>query len=173
MDDRRLLCSSVGRNIARKGWFEVGRLSDASVVPRLPNFFNVSREKRETLIKFIMCMTSGGTNFHIWHNCEWAGLRHRISHRKFEVLDLNVIIGYESASRGSSVPSLGVKNCDLHSNSIMSWFHLGMDMIWLPCKSQFWLIAKGLKCLCLVIHSWLLCSDRTTQTLGISSLDFH
>ena len=45
-----------------------------------------------------------------------ASLRHRISHRKFELFDLNITIGYESASRG---PLLGVENCDLLGNSIV------------------------------------------------------
>ena len=40
-----------------------------------------------------------------------AGLKHGISHQKF---DLNVTIGHESASRGPSVPSLGIENCNLH-----------------------------------------------------------
>ena len=64
-----------------------------------------------------------------------------------------VTIGYESASGGSSVPSLGVENCDY--------------MVTLPCPhppvhghdritmqiAVILLVAKGLKCLCLLIHS--------------------
>ena len=88
-------------------------------------------------------MTSGGNNFHIWHSSELASLRHRISHHKFELF---VTISYESASGGPSDPSLGVENCNLHSNSIMthpSRFHLGVDMIELPCKLQFLTRSKG------------------------------
>ena len=66
--------------------------------------FNVAREKRArgSLVKLITCVTSGGTNFHIWHNSELAGSRGEISHRKLEFFELK---GYESASRGPSVRS--------------------------------------------------------------------
>ena len=38
-------------------------LEICSLVPRLPDLFNVAQEKRGSLVKFIiMCMTSGGTN---------------------------------------------------------------------------------------------------------------
>ena len=40
-----------------------------------------------------------------------------ISHRKFKFFDLNVTIGYESASGSPPIPSLRAKNCNLHSNS--------------------------------------------------------
>ena len=86
----------------------------SSLVPRLPNLFNVPREKRGSLVKFITCMMSGGTNFHIWHSSELASLRHRISCRKFEYFVLNITISYESASRGPSDPLLGVENCNSH-----------------------------------------------------------
>ena len=90
--------------------------SQASLVPRLPDLFNVAREKRGSLVKLITCVTSGGTNFHIWHNSELAGLRGEISHRKLEFFELK---GCESASGGPSVGSPCVENCNLHGNSIM------------------------------------------------------
>ena len=34
----------------------------SSLVPRLPDLFNVAREKRGSLVKLITCVTSGGTN---------------------------------------------------------------------------------------------------------------
>ena len=46
--------------------------SNASLVPRRPDLFNCTREKRGSLVKLITCVTSGGTNFHIWHNSELA-----------------------------------------------------------------------------------------------------
>ena len=85
-----------------------------SLVPRRPDLLNCTREKRGSLVKLITCVTSGGTNFHIWHNSRLAGLRHGISHQKFKLFDLNVTISYESASQGPIVPSLGVKSRDLH-----------------------------------------------------------
>ena len=120
----------------------------SSLVPRLPDLFNIAREKRRNLVKLITCVMSGGTNFHIWHNSELAGLRHRISHRKFELFNLNVTIGYESASRGPSVPLVGVENCDLHSNSIVPTSKLvppgcSMDTIKLSCKLQFLTHSEG------------------------------
>ena len=78
-----------------------------SLVPRLPNLFNVAREKRGSLVKLITCVTSGGTNFHIWHNSELAGSRGEISHRKLEFFELK---GCESASGGPSVRSPYVEN---------------------------------------------------------------
>ena len=115
-----------------------------SLVPRLPDLFNVAREKRGSLVKLITCVTSGGTNFHVWHNSELAGLRDRISHRKLEFFDLN---GCESASKGPSVPSPRVKNSDLHGNSIeptSKSVHLAcVDTIKLSCKSQFSTHTKG------------------------------
>ena len=104
--------------------------------PQAPQSFQCSTRKdsRGNLVKFITCVMSDGTNFHIWHSSTLASLRHRISHRKFELFNLNVTIGYESASRGLSDPSLGVENCDSRGNSIVplsrpSWFHLGLDTI--------------------------------------------
>ena len=91
-----------------------------SLVPRRPDLFNCTREKRGSLVKLITCVTSGGTDFHIWHNSKLAGLRHRISHRKFELLDLNVTIGYKSARGDASASLLCVKNCDLRGNSVVS-----------------------------------------------------
>ena len=38
----------------------------SSLVPRCPNLFNCTREKRGSLVKLITCVTSGGTDFHIW-----------------------------------------------------------------------------------------------------------
>ena len=87
-----------------------------SLVPRLPDLFNVAREKRGSLVKLITCVTSGGTNFHIWHNSELASSRGEISHRKLEFFELK---GYESASGGPSVRSPCIKNCNLHGNSIV------------------------------------------------------
>ena len=46
-----------------------------SLVPRLPDLFKVAREKRGSLVKFITCVTSGGTNFHIWHNSKLAKIK--------------------------------------------------------------------------------------------------
>ena len=57
------------------------RDKNCSLVPRLPDLFNVAREKRGSLVKLITCVTSGGTNFHIWYNSELAGSRDGISHR--------------------------------------------------------------------------------------------
>ena len=71
----------------------------------------------------------GGTNFHMWHNSKLANLRHGISHLKFEFFDLNIIISYESTSRGPSVPSLGVENCNLHDNSIVP-IYVQVSFIW-------------------------------------------
>ena len=45
-------------------------------------------------------------------------LETQISHQKFKCFYMNVTIGYESVNGGPSVPSLHVKSCDLHSNSI-------------------------------------------------------
>ena len=88
----------------------------ASLVPRLPDLFNVAQEKRGSLVKLITCVTSGGTNFHIWHNSELAGSRGEISHRKLEFFKLK---GCESASGGPSVRSPYVNNCNLHDNLIV------------------------------------------------------
>ena len=91
-----------------------------SLVPRLPDLFNVAREKRGSLVKLTTCVTSGGTNFHIIMVQQRVGwLERRISHRKFEFFDLNITISYESASGGPSVPLLLVENCNLHGNSIV------------------------------------------------------
>ena len=87
-----------------------------NLIPRLPDLFNVTQEKRGSLVKLITCVTSGGTNFHIWHNSELASSRGEISHRKLEFFELK---GCESASGGPSVLSLCVKKCDLHGNSIV------------------------------------------------------
>ena len=46
-----------------------------SLIPRLPDLFNVAREKRGSLVKLITCMTSSGTNFHIWHNSKLAKIK--------------------------------------------------------------------------------------------------
>ena len=57
--------------------------------------------------------------------------------------DLNITISYESASGGPSVPSLYIKNCDLHGNSIRvhALVQVGSTWAWtrieLPCKLQF------------------------------------
>ena len=91
-------------------------LSHSSLVPRLPDLFNVAREKRGSLVKLITCVTSGGTNFHIWHNSELAGSRGEISHQKLKFFELK---GCESASGGPSVRSPCVKNSDLHGNLIV------------------------------------------------------
>ena len=48
-----------------------------SLVPRLPDLFNIAREKRGSLVKLITCVTSGGTNFYIWHNSKLAKIRAR------------------------------------------------------------------------------------------------
>ena len=37
-----------------------------SLIPRHPNLFNCTREKRGSLAKPITCVTSGGTDFNIW-----------------------------------------------------------------------------------------------------------
>ena len=92
-------------------------------------------------------MTSGVTKFHIWHNSELASLRGENSHQKLEFFELK---GCESASGGPSVRSPCVENCDLHGNSIvptskLSRFHLGVDTIELPCKSQFLTRRKGIE----------------------------
>ena len=47
-------------------------------VPRRPDLFNCTREKRGSLVKLITCVTSGGTNFHIWHNSELAKIKPRV-----------------------------------------------------------------------------------------------
>ena len=47
----------------------------ASLVPRLPDLFNIAREMRGSLVKLITCVTSGGTNFHIWHNSKLAKIK--------------------------------------------------------------------------------------------------
>ena len=113
-----IVCMEFKRHHLSEATFKVfaGYIGLCSLVPRLSNLFNVPREKRGSLVKLITCMTSGGTNIHIRYNSELAGLRHRISHQKF---DLKVTISYESASGGPSIPSLGVENCDLHGNSIV------------------------------------------------------
>ena len=49
--------------------------TDSSLVPRLPDLFNVAREKRGSLVKLVTCVTSGGTNFHIWHNSKLAKIK--------------------------------------------------------------------------------------------------
>ena len=49
-----------------------------SLVPRRPDLFNCTREKRGSLVKLITCVTSGGTNFHIWHNSELAKIKPRV-----------------------------------------------------------------------------------------------
>ena len=49
----------------------------SSLVPRLPDLFSVTREKRGSLVKLITCVTSGGTNFHIWHSSKLAKIRTR------------------------------------------------------------------------------------------------
>ena len=60
------------------GWlWAVYRYQHHSLVPRLPDLFNVAREKRGSLVKLITCVTSGGTNFHIWHNSKLAKIRAR------------------------------------------------------------------------------------------------
>ena len=46
-----------------------------SLVPRLPDLFNVVREKRGSLVKLITCVMSGGTNFHIWYNSKLAKIK--------------------------------------------------------------------------------------------------
>ena len=61
-----------------------------TLVPRFPNLFNVPHEKRGSLVKLITCVTSGGTNIHIWHGSELADLRHRISRHKFELFNLSI-----------------------------------------------------------------------------------
>ena len=67
-------------------------------------------------MKLITCMTSGGTNFHIYMVQQRVGWLERWNFSpKF---DLNVTISYESASGGPSVPSLCIGNCDFHGNSI-------------------------------------------------------
>ena len=99
-----------------------------------------------------------GKTYHV-HDVRWnqlpymvqqrvGWLERRISHRKFEFFDLNVTISYESASGGPSVPLLRVENYDLHGNSIVPTsksvsFHLGMNTIELPCKSQFSTRSEG------------------------------
>ena len=121
-----------------------------SLVPKLPDLFNVAREKRGSLVKLITCVTSGGTNFHIWHNSKLAGSRDGISHRKLEFFDLK---GCESASGGHSVRSPCVENCNLHSNSIVPTSKSVPPWAWTQssyhANHSFRLIAKGL------IHSQL------------------
>ena len=48
-----------------------------SLVPSLPDLFNVAREKKGSLVKLITCVTSGGTNFHIWHNSQLTKIKAR------------------------------------------------------------------------------------------------
>ena len=92
-----------------------------------------------------------------------------ISHWKFKFF---TTIGYESASRGPSVPSLHVKNCNLHGNSIEPRCKSAWTLLSYHANCCFWLILKGVKCLHLQIHSWLQCTDQRTRTFSISSLDF-
>ena len=90
--------------------------SSISLVPRLPDLFNVAQEKRGSLVKLITCMMSGGTNFHIWRNSELSSWRCR----EFKFFDQYITNGYKSANRDASFPSLRVQNCDLHGNLIVS-----------------------------------------------------
>ena len=78
---------------------------EASLVPRLPDLFSVAREKRGSLVKLITCVTSGGTNFHIWHNSKLAKIK-ATDAKSSKFLDQYVTISYESASGDTSVPFL-------------------------------------------------------------------
>ena len=89
-----------------------------SLVPRLPDLFNVAREKEGEPGKTYHVRDVRWTDFHIWHNSKLAGLRHGFLTESSGSFDVNVTIGFESENGGSSVPSLRVESCDLHDNSI-------------------------------------------------------
>lgn len=38
-------------------------------------FFNIAQEKWESLVKSIMCMTSDGTDFYVWHDYVLAKIK--------------------------------------------------------------------------------------------------
>lgn len=72
-----------------------------------------------------MCMISGGTNFHIWHNSELAGWARYF----WQNFDLNIIYN-----------RLWINTCSLFSpftaccylpgkSNLASWFYLGVDSI--------------------------------------------
>ena len=80
--------------------------SVSSLVPRLPDLFNVAREKRGSLVKLITCVASDGTNFHIWHNSKLAKIKATDAKSSSSSHDQYVTIRYESASGDASVPFL-------------------------------------------------------------------
>ena len=82
-----------------------GKRIKVSLVPRLPDLFNVAREKRGSLVKLITCVTSGGTNFHIWHNSKLAKIRARDTESSSSSISM-LQSAYESASEDASDPSL-------------------------------------------------------------------
>ena len=68
------ICCWSGQD-TKSGTFALNPYHANSLIPRLPDLFNVAQEKWESLVKLIMCVTSGGTNFHIWHNSKLAKIK--------------------------------------------------------------------------------------------------
>ena len=116
-----------------------------SLVPRLPDLFNVAREKRGSLVKLITCVASGGTNFHIWHNSKLAKIRARDTESSSSLIStlqsaMNQQVKtlqplcYESKSAICTVtrscPRPGGTDLDEGTNE-------------LPCKSQFSIHNEG------------------------------
>ena len=77
-------------------------------------------------------MTSGETNFHIWHNSELAKIKARDAESSSSLIS--------TLSGDASASSLRVENCDLCSNLIVSrpgGTELDVGMVELPYKLQF------------------------------------
>ena len=105
----------------------------------LPNFFNVAQEKRGSLVKLITCVTSGGTNFHIWHNSKLAKIK--ATNAKSSSSSISMLqsamnqqaetlqsLFYES----KTVICMVTRSCPLPGGT-----NLDVGTIELPCKSQF------------------------------------
>ena len=109
-----------------------------SLIPRLPNLFNVAQEKRRSLIT---CVTSGGTNFHIWHNSKYKLAKIKATDTKSSSSSISMLqsamnqqvetlqsLFYESKTTICMV----TRSCPRPGGT-----NLDVGMIELLCKSQF------------------------------------
>ena len=115
-----------------------------SLVPRLPDLFNIAREKRGSLVKLIMCVTSGGTNFHIilWHNSKFTKIRARDTESSSSLISTLQLLAMNQQVKmlqplhyeSKSVICTITRSCPRPG---------GHDQLLLPCKSQFSTLSKG------------------------------
>ena len=103
-----------------------------------------AQERWGSLVKLITCVLSGGTNFHIWYNCELSKIKSRDAESSSSSIStlqsamnqqVEMLTPFATSSKLRFTWQLDCVHAQVEPTDV--------DTIKLPCKSLFWIRNEG------------------------------